>query len=313
MKKLKIFVMIILCIFMVSCDSNTQSVDSTEPYYSVNISRALNEDELPFDCDLEVGERYTQFIPDYDYLIRLAEKHFTTLQFEGAELLEEKVFNDNYILLTAYNDISRIKYDYYGLSIKKGKININYRFNSLLKPGGALVNYTFIKVPKSIFPKFFNHKWRHSFNFNFEFDDNPMYYLQYNYDYNDFINFPLEFEPMHYDILYGLLYTYNDFLDFASYHALNKYYIDETFFDNHFVIYSFNSEFSDYLYSNFSYSGNTIYLDSYSYYSDVDCDMTGVICLDVTFIPKSLLKEDFEYKYDYNFETTYKGSVKHGF
>ena len=41
--------------------------------------------------------------------------------------------------------------------------------------------------------------------------------------------------------------------------------------------------------------------------------MAGVNCLDVTFIPKSLLKEDFEYKYDYNFETTYKGSVKHGF
>ena len=312
MKKLKIFVMIILCIFMVSCDSNTQSVDSTEPYYSVNISRALNEDELPFDCDLEVGERYTQFIPDYDYLIRLAEKHFTTLQFEGAELLEEKVFNDNYILLTAYNDISRIKYDYYGLSIKKGKININYRFNSLLKPGGALVNYTFIKVPKSIFPKFFNHKWRHSFNFNFEFDDNPMYYLQYNYDYNDFINFPLEFEPMHYDILYGLLYTYNDFLDFASKHVLNKYYIGETFFDNHFAIYNFYRDYGCDLYNNFSYSGNTIYLDSYGYFSKVSSDGPDNF-LDITFIPKSLLKEDFEYKHAYNFETTYKGGVKHGF
>ena len=310
MKKLKIFVMIILCIFMVSCDSNTQNVDSAEPYYSVNLYSVSNEESLPFSCDMQVGERYTQFIYDYEHLIYFADNHYRNLHSEGRLFLDEALFKDNYVIFTAYNDISANKYNYFGLNIDGRKININYSFSyGDGGPGGTIFTYTFIKVPKSIFPIFFNHKKDFLFNFNFIFDENTKYYLQYNYHSRDFRNPPLELEDISPKDVYGMLYTYDEFLDFSSKHVLNKYYIDETFFEDHFVIYRFYKDYSYDMYNNFSYSVDIIYLDCYVSYSSADSGLPGN-ALDITFIPKSLLKEDFEYKYDYNFEISYKGLVE---
>ena len=68
MKLLKILFIIIFCVFTTSCDKTSQNIDHIETYYSVDFYNVKNKDELPFNTDLDVGKRYTQFIHTLDDL-----------------------------------------------------------------------------------------------------------------------------------------------------------------------------------------------------------------------------------------------------